>query len=48
MKTRIIGTILIILILGGLYLITENKESTPTLISAPVSNDSALKSLSIN
>lgn len=45
MKTRIIGSILVILICVGLYLATETSESpVPTL--AP-STDNSLKNLSL-
>lgn len=47
MKTRIIGSILILIILGGLFLVTE-QESQPQTIQPVQTNDSTFKSLSIN
>lgn len=47
MKSRIIGSILILAILGALFLATE-QESQPQTIQPVQTNDSAFKSLSIN
>ena len=51
MKTRIIGAILIVLVLGGLYVVTESDSgSQPHTQSQSPANpeDAAMKSLSIN
>ena len=50
MKTRIIGSIIIALVLGGLYVVTEsNSVSQPTNQPTPFNpNDAAMRSLSIN
>jgi hypothetical protein len=49
-KTRIIGSLLILLIVGGLYLVTldEGTSRIGDVQSAPSTNDSALKTLSFN
>lgn len=51
MKTRIIGTILVLLVLGALFVLTEGdfggSTATPT-VSTPVTGDSAFKDLKIN
>lgn len=50
MKTRIIGSLILILVLLGTYVATST-ESTPTATQeqpATFNNDSSLKSLSIN
>lgn len=50
MKTRIIGTILVLLILGALFVATESEKSgtiTPAATSIG-SKDAAFKNLTIN
>jgi hypothetical protein len=49
MKTRIIGSLLILIVLGGLFLVT-NQDTQPTQQSAPapMNNESSFKSLSVN
>ncbi len=48
MKTRIIGSILILVVVGALFVVTE-QDSTPGTpnINQPTSNDAALKTLSL-
>lgn len=51
MKTRIIGSIVIIIVLAALYFVSEGLpqgSSAPAQTSAPSNNDSSFKSLSIN
>lgn len=53
MKTRIIGTLLLIIVLGGLFVATNqsggvSNHVAPVETPQPSTNDSALKSLSIN
>lgn len=51
MKSRVIGAVLVLLILGGLFVLTEgeigNSTSSPE-VSVPNTNDSAFKDLKIN
>lgn len=51
MKARIIGSIIVLLIVGGLYVVSEGgsnttQQTTPTI--QPSANDSAFKNLNIN
>ena len=52
MKTRIFGSLILLLVLVGLFLVSEsagtNLEPTQNQIVVPSSNDAAMKSLSIN
>lgn len=51
MKARIIGIVLVLLVLGTLFVLTEGDISGPTTaptVSAPVTGDSAFKDLKIN
>jgi len=50
MKSRIIGYILVILVVGALYVLTEssNTQSTPAQPTFKTGNDDAFKGLSIN
>lgn len=52
MKTRIIGSLILILVLAGLFVASGELTDTPDVNQTPVftpsSNDAAMKSLSIN
>lgn len=49
MKARIIGSLLVIALLGTLYVLdSQSSRDSPREVHTPASNDSALKSLSIN
>jgi len=48
MKTRIIGTLLIIIVLFGLYVVTAQESTQPNQPAPSFNNDSTFKSLSVN
>jgi hypothetical protein len=48
MKTRIIGSILVIVVLCGLVFLSDHSEKTSVpSVSQPANNDAALKALSL-
>lgn len=48
MKARIVGFVLLSLILGGLYVLTESESSPQPITVMPSSSDNDFKNLKIN